>query len=91
MWHIEFAIKNGFRGCHKFCAKGIHEYHQERCNRIFREEFYANPRLLADSIKDMRFHLKHALGIYNTCRPHFSLKGLTPMHYIHNLILDTAA
>jgi hypothetical protein len=72
-------------------AKPTYNGGVERGNRIFREEFYANPRLLADSIQDMRFHLKRALGIYNTYRPHFSLKGLTPIQYIHNLILDTAA
>ena len=54
----------------------------ERGNRIFQEEFYANPKLLADSIGHMRFELSKALNIYNTFRPHFNLKGLTPMQYI---------
>ena len=63
----------------------------ERGNRIFREELYANPRLLHDSIQALRFQLKQALHTYNTFRPHFSLKGLTPMQYIQNLTLEIAA
>jgi putative transposase len=54
----------------------------ERGNRTFQEEFYANPNLLADSIGHMRHELSKALNIYNTFRPHFNLKGLTPMQYI---------
>lgn len=54
----------------------------ERGNRTFQEEFYANPNLLADSIGHMRYELSKALNIYNTYRPHFNLKGLTPMQYI---------
>ena len=48
----------------------------------FHEEFYANPNLLADSIGHMRHELSKALNIYNTFRPYFNLKGLTPMQYI---------
>lgn len=51
----------------------------ERGNRIFREEFYANPKLLADTMPSMRKALTKALHIYNTFRPHHSLKGLTLM------------
>lgn len=54
----------------------------ERGNRTFQEEFYANPKLLADSIGHMRYELSKALNIYNTYRPHFNLKGLTPIQYI---------
>jgi putative transposase len=54
----------------------------ERGNRTFQEEFYANPNMLADSIGHMRHELSKALNIYNTFRPHFNLKGLTPMQYI---------
>jgi hypothetical protein len=56
----------------------------ERGNRTFQEEFYANPNLLADSIGHMRHELSKALNIYNTFRPHFNLKGLTPMQYINS-------
>lgn len=72
-------------------AKPTYNGGVERGNRIFREELYANPRLLDDSIQALRFQLKKALTIYNTFRPHFALKGLTPMQYIQNLILETAA
>jgi len=37
----------------------------ERANRIFREEFYARPNLLADNITAMRQELTKALSIYN--------------------------
>ena len=57
----------------------------ERGNRTFREEFYYRCDLLAGSIGAMRFELKKALDKYNTCRPHKSLGGLTPIAYI----LDT--
>jgi putative transposase len=72
-------------------AKHTYNGGVERGNRIFREELYPNPRLLDDSIQAMRFNLKKALHTYNTFRPHFSLKGLTPMQYIHNLTLEIAA
>jgi len=41
----------------------------ERSNRIFREEFYARPDLLADSIGAMRAELKTSLKKYNSYRP----------------------
>jgi len=63
----------------------------ERGNRIFREEFYANANLLADSIGAMRFELNKAINKYNTYRPHFALKGLTPLTYIHNHLLKVPA
>jgi len=55
----------------------------ERGNRIFREEFYARTNLLADSIKKMRPELDKAILKYNTYRPHYALKGMTPMQYIN--------
>ena len=58
----------------------------ERGNRIFREEFYYRPDLLADSISAMRFELKKALEKYNSYRPHKNLEGSTPMAYIENTI-----
>ncbi len=48
----------------------------ERGNRIFREEFYANPNLLADSLNAMRSSLQEAVKKYNNYRPHQSLNGL---------------
>ena len=62
----------------------------ERGNRTFREEFYNRSNLLADSIGAMRFELKKATKKYNTYRPHRGLKGLTPMQYINNSILQAA-
>lgn len=62
----------------------------ERGNRIFREEFYADPNLLADNMKDMREALKAFLLKYNGYRPHHQLKGLTPMEYT-KIILKTAS
>ena len=54
----------------------------ERANKILREEFYANPELLADSLGEMRFELQKAIKKYNEYRPHSSLHGLTPSEYI---------
>ena len=62
----------------------------ERGNRTFREEFYNRSNLLADSIGAMRAELKKATQKYNTYRPHRVLKGLTPMEYINNNILQAA-
>ena len=62
----------------------------ERCNRTFREEFYNPYNLLADSLCAMRFELRQATEKYNTYRPHRNLKGLTPMQYINNNILQAA-
>lgn len=59
----------------------------ERGNQIFREEFYGQPDLLADSIGAMRAELTKAVNKYNSYRPHYVLKGLTPMQYIQNHIL----
>ena len=60
-------------------------------NRIFREKFYANSNLLADSVGAMRGELNSALNKYNTYRPHSNLKGKTPMQYIQNILLKDAA
>jgi transposase InsO family protein len=63
----------------------------ERGNRIFREEFYARHDILADSVGAFRPELNKAVHKYNTYRPHCALKGLTPMQYILNYLLDAAA
>lgn len=57
----------------------------ERGNRTFREEFYAND-ILAESLRKFKFELKKAVKKYNTYRPHFSLKGLTPMEYTNKIL-----
>ena len=57
----------------------------ERGNRIFREEFYAND-IAAESIGAFKYELKLAVHKYNTYRPHFSLKGLTPMEYTQQIL-----
>lgn len=57
----------------------------ERGNRIFREEFYNLPTLIADSIGELRYWLNKAVEKYNNYRPHYALKGLTPMIYINNV------
>jgi len=54
----------------------------ERSNRTLREEFYAKPDLLEDSIRGIQHALTKELIKYNTYRPHHNLKGLTPMQYI---------
>lgn len=56
----------------------------ERGNRIFREEFYNKPNLLADSIGSMNYELKKALHKYNHYRPHYGLKNLTPIQYLES-------
>lgn len=63
----------------------------ERGNRIFREEFYARHDILADSVGAFRAELAKAVNKYNTYRPHFALKGMTPMQYIQNYLLEAAA
>lgn len=62
----------------------------ERGNRIFREEFYARKDLLANSLSEIRIDLDKALNKYNSYRPHFSLKGLTPLEYINDSFLRAA-
>lgn len=54
----------------------------ERGNRTFREEFYNQELLGAESFAEIQNALSKALQKYNTFRPHFSLKGLTPMEYL---------
>ena len=56
----------------------------ERCNRTFREEFYACRDLIAASIADMRFELRKAVEKYNTFRPHHAVKSKTPTEYLRN-------
>jgi len=58
----------------------------ERGNRIFKEEFYYNKLIKADSIGGIRAELKYAIKKYNQYRPHKNLSGLTPMQYINNNI-----
>ena len=56
----------------------------ERGNKTFREEFYENPDLLADTLTSMRTALQLAVKKYNDYRPHLALNGLTPSMYIQN-------
>jgi len=57
----------------------------ERANRSFREEFYARD-ILADSIGAFKYELTKAVLKYNTYRPHFNLKGLTPIEYTNKIL-----
>lgn len=61
----------------------------ERGNRIFREEFYSRKEIFADSLHGLRFELSKSLHKYNTYRPHFNLKGLTPMQYLLPILEDS--
>ena len=54
----------------------------ERGNRTFREEFYNQKNLLADSRQGLRYSLSQGVTKYNTYRPHFNWKGRTSMEYI---------
>ncbi len=56
----------------------------ERGNKTLREEFYASPYLLEDSVRGFQAALSKALLKYNSYRPHFSIGNLTPMQYIRN-------
>lgn len=56
----------------------------ERGNRIFREEFYSRKDVISDSLHGLRFELSKSLLKYNSYRPHFNLKGLTPLQYLQD-------
>ena len=58
----------------------------ETCNRTFREECYATPNLLATNIMQPIRELQKAVHKYNTYRPHFSLKGMTPYDYYTSIL-----
>jgi IS30 family transposase len=58
----------------------------ERSNRIFREEFYAGINMMEDTVRGIRRELLKAVGKYNTYRPHYGLKGLTPMEYVSRVL-----
>ena len=45
----------------------------ERANRTFREDFYDNPKILADSIGALRFELKKAIQTYGRISPPFRI------------------
>lgn len=57
----------------------------ERGNRTFREEFYARG-IIAESVGEFKYHLERAVQKYNSYRPHFSLKGLTPFEYTDQIL-----
>ena len=58
----------------------------ERGNRTFREEFYAK-NIIAESLGEFKYHLNKAVEKYNSYRPHFSLKGLTPFEYTNQILV----
>jgi len=58
----------------------------ERGNRTFREEFYAQKDLYAESVGAFKIELKKAVHKYNTYRPHFNLNGLTPYEYTKTIL-----
>ena len=60
----------------------------ERGNRTFREEFYRQHSLLEDSVGRIQAELCKAVSKYNSYRPHRTLKGLTPLSYIHNYLSE---
>jgi transposase len=60
----------------------------ERSNRTFQDEFYNRNDLLEDSIVGIRRELYRYVEKYNTYRPHYSLKGMTPMEYINRCVLE---
>ena len=62
----------------------------ERGNRTFREEFYNLSTLLEDSVRGIQAELQKAITKYNAYRPHFNLKGLTPMEYIHTILPEAS-
>ena len=62
----------------------------ERGNRIFRDDFYSRKDLLADSVGHIKGLLQQAVHKYNSFRPHFSLKGLTPYDYSRQLSLEAS-
>jgi len=57
----------------------------ERGNRIFREEFYADREKIPDSVGGINAYLQKAVLKYNSYRPHFCLRGMTPFDYYQNL------
>jgi transposase InsO family protein len=62
----------------------------KRGNKTFREEFYESSKLLSDSLGSIRYGLKLAVIKYNIYRPHWGLKGLTPMKYIQSSLKEVA-
>ena len=62
----------------------------ERGNRTFREDFYRDPRVQADSVGALRYDLRKHLEKYNTYRPHQHLNNLTPMEYIKSTQAEAA-
>ena len=56
----------------------------EHGNRIFREEFYTDPNLFANTLTSMRETLQQAVKKYNNYRPHAALQGLISSLYIQN-------
>ena len=65
-------------------AKPTYNGGVERANRSFREEFYNLSNLLEDTVTGIQAELHKAVQKYNAYRPHFALKGLTPLQYIQN-------
>lgn len=83
----KYLQQNKIRHVFAHKARPVENGHVERSHRTDEEEFYSLGGY-GTTIQELRQNLAEYMEMYNTKRPHWGLKGLTPIQALQNYSLN---